>query len=106
MGGAIDGKAPQDMAFVHRGYSMITSAELEWSPADGPEVLARNQMWLSRFHDRMERFTSPYCYQNFIDPSQRDWLQAYYGQNLPRLREAKRQYDPGDVFRYPQSIPG
>lgn len=105
MGGKIDAYAPTDMAFVHRGCSMITSAELEWSPADSPAVLAKNQQWLSRFHDRMEQYTSEYCYQNFIDPSQRDYLHAYYGENLPRLQAAKRRYDPRDVFRYPQSIP-
>lgn len=105
MGGKIDAYSPTDMAFVHRGYSMITSAELEWSPADSPAVLAKNQQWLSRFHERMEEYTSAYCYQNFIDPSQRDYLHAYYAENLPRLQAAKRHYDPTDVFRYPQSIP-
>ncbi len=105
MGGAIDRIAPADTAFVHRGASMISSTELEWTPADSPEVLAKNQQWLSRFHDRMERYTSAYCYQNFIDPSQRDFLHAYYGENLPRLRNVKRAYDPTNLFHYPQSIP-
>lgn len=105
MGGRIDAVSPTATAFLHRGASMITSAELEWTPADSPEVLAKNQQWLSRFHDRMEPYTSSYCYQNFIDPSQRDYLHAYYGENLPRLQAVKRKYDPGDLFRYPQSIP-
>lgn len=94
-----------DAAAGHRGCSTITSAEREWSPADSPAVLAKNQQWLSRFHDRMEQYTSAYCYQNFIDPSQRDYLHAYYGENLSRLQAAKRRYDPDDEFRYPQSIP-
>jgi FAD/FMN-containing dehydrogenase len=105
MGGKINDRSPTDMAFVHRGYSMISSVELEWTASDSAEVLAKNQQWLTRFHDRMERYTSSYCYQNFIDPSQRDYLHAYYGENLPRLQAAKRKYDPTDVFRYPQSIP-
>lgn len=105
MGGRIDDKSPTDMAFVHRGYSMISSVELEWTAADSAEVLKKNQQWLTNFHDRMERYTSSYCYQNFIDPSQRDYLHAYYGENLPRLKAAKRAYDPTDLFRYPQSIP-
>lgn len=105
MGGVINDHSPTDMAFVHRGYSMISSVELEWTPADSPEVLAKNQQWLSRFHDRMERYTSAYCYQNFIDPSQCDYLHAYYGENLPCLREIKRVYDPVNLFHYPQSIP-
>jgi FAD/FMN-containing dehydrogenase len=104
MAGAIDRIAPADTAFMHRGYSMISSTELEWTPADSPEVMAKNQQWLSRFHDRMGRYTSAYCYQNFISPSQRDYLQAYYGDNLLRLRDAKRAYDPTNLFHYPQSI--
>lgn len=105
MGGKIDDIAPADTAFVHRGASMISSTELEWTPNDSPEVLANNQQWLSRFHDRMEQYTSAYCYQNFIDPSQRNYLHAYYGENLPRLREVKRAYDPANLFHYPQSVP-
>lgn len=53
----------------------------------------------------MEKYTSAYCYQNFIDPNQRDYLHAYYGENLPALQKAKRSYDPTDLFRYRQSIP-
>lgn len=105
MGGAIRRHAPGDMAFVHRHNAMISSIELEWTPQDSPASIDENQRWLSAFHDRMERFTSSYCYQNFIDPAQRDYLHAYYGDNLARLREAKRRYDPGNVFHYPQSIP-
>lgn len=105
MGGAIDRLSPAQTAFVHRGNAMISSIELEWNQQDSPERVEINQRWLSKFHDRMEPYTSAYCYQNFIDPAQQDYLHAYYGGNLQRLREVKRRYDPGNVFRYPQSIP-
>lgn len=105
MGGAIDRLSPSETAFVHRGNAMISSIELEWTAQDPRERVEINQRWLSRFHDRMERYTSSFCYQNFIDPAQQDYLHAYYGANLGRLREIKRRYDPKNVFRYPQSIP-
>ena len=61
--------------------------------------------WIDSFHAAMQPFTSSFSYQNFIDISQTDYLTAYYGSNLPRLVQVKAKYDPGNLFRYPQSIP-
>jgi hypothetical protein len=40
-----------------------------------------------------------------LDRELADWQHAYYGSNLDRLRRVKAKYDPGDLFRFPQSIP-
>ena len=87
------------------GPDLLAFVDLEWLPSDSPEVLAQNEKWLAGFHDRMEQYTSRYCYQNFIDPSQSGYLEAYYGENLARLQAVKRKYDPTNLFHYPQSIP-
>ncbi|KAF2084760.1 FAD/FMN-containing isoamyl alcohol oxidase MreA [Saccharata proteae CBS 121410] len=38
------------------------------------------------------------CYSNEGDFRQPDWQRVFYGGNYARLREAKRLYDPNDVF--------
>ncbi len=105
LGGAIDRKRPDEMAMVHRGYTMLSSIDLEWSEADSSTTIALNERWLDRFHKDMMPFTSAHCYQNFIDPHEDDYLNAYYGSNLERLRAVKRKYDPDNVFTYGQAIP-
>lgn len=105
MGGVIDDVAPTDTAFVHRGSCMITSIDLEWLPADEGAVLSANYAWLDAFHEEMAAFTSAHCYQNFIDRRQTNYLDAYYGANLDKLKRVKQQVDPTNMFTYPQAIP-
>ena len=45
------------------------------------------------------------AYQNYIDPQLEQWQRAYYGSNLERLRDIKKQVDPDFRFRFPQAIP-
>ena len=92
-------------AFVHRSTRWIQDIGLNW-PADiAPDLLQANHAWQDAFYDAMRPFTNKQAYQNFIDPSLKDWQEAYYGTNLKRLREIKGRVDPANVFRFAQSIP-
>ena len=58
-----------------------------------------------RIHDSLRRYASGEAYQNYADDTLPDPLQAYYGDNLARLIEVRRTYDPSGVFNQPQGIP-
>ena len=105
MGGAVARVAPDATAYVHRAAPLLSTVELNWHAEDSAATVAENEAWLDEFHEALREFTSDGCYQNFIDDAQRDHLHAYYGANLPRLVAVKRMVDPGNVFRYRQSIP-
>ncbi|KAG0293970.1 hypothetical protein BGZ96_001954 [Linnemannia gamsii] len=45
------------------------------------------------------------AYQNYIERDIPNGLQAYYGDNMPRLIEIKKNVDPDNIFTFPQAIP-
>jgi FAD/FMN-containing dehydrogenase len=104
-GGAVASVAPEATAFVHRKAWMLSAIDLAWTAEDDEAVVADNEAWLDTFHAAMRPFTSDESFQNFVDGAETDYLRAYYGTNLERLVEVKRRYDPGNLFRFPQSIP-
>ena len=60
--------------------------------------------WVNNFYNELEPYLSG-AYANAADVDLTDPLEKYYEDNLPRLKEIKKKYDPQNVFRYPQSIP-
>lgn len=105
-GGVIDNIGREATAYVHRGAKMLSSIEVEWNSEDPPTLVQQNLAWQKEFHHAMAEFTSNEAFQNFIDPTQEDFLRFYYAENLENLVKVKRLYDPTNLFRFPQSIPG
>jgi FAD/FMN-containing dehydrogenase len=105
LGGEINRVPPEATAFVHRSGLFIFAAETCWADHDRPSVAAANLRWLAEFYHDIFGATPPaQSYQNFPDPTLRDWRRAYYGANYHRLVRVKRKYDPAGFFRYPQAI--
>jgi FAD/FMN-containing dehydrogenase len=104
-GGAINRVPANATAFVHRDKFAVLATEAEWTPQDSPRTVARNLSWIEGLAAGLQPHVSGSAYQNFMDRSQPDWQNAYYGKNFRRLTEIKRRLDPGNLFRFAQSIP-
>ncbi|MER3478191.1 MAG: hypothetical protein C4287_19160, partial [Leptolyngbya sp. ERB_1_2] len=44
------------------------------------------------------------CYVNYCDRELKNWQTAYYGNNWQKLKQVKQQFDPGNFFRFEQSV--
>jgi FAD/FMN-containing dehydrogenase len=104
-GGRINRVATGATAFVHRDSVWLMDSGLNWTATDTAATIDENLAWQNRFYEAMLPYSNRQAYQNFSDPSLRDYAQAYYGANLPRLSRIKRAVDPANLFQFPQSIP-
>jgi len=77
---------------------------VELGADDTAQRVAENVAWQNDFYAAMLRHGTGGAYQNFIDPAEDNWAEAYYGKALPRLRAVKRKVDPGNIFNFAQSI--
>lgn len=105
-GGACNDLTPEATAYVHRGNDWLFSVEMNWwLPTDPAGLVDDNLAWQKDFYALANKTTAAVgAYQNFPDPTLDDWANAYYGQNLPRLRAVKKQVDPDSFFTYGQGI--
>jgi hypothetical protein len=104
-GGRANAVPPDATAFVHRDNQWYMLWYLKWGEEDSKALVAENLAWLSDFYDAIRPYALPQAYQNFTDPSLKDYLLQYYGSNLPRLERIKSAVDPTRVFNFPQAIP-
>jgi len=104
-GGAINAVAPGATAFVHRTALASLQYSAIWQTGDPVTTITANHQWLQTAWQSMRPYVNGEAYQNYIDPTLARWREAYYGANLPRLEQIKRAYDPGNLFRFSQSIP-
>ena len=103
-GKAVNDLRPRATAFVHRSSQWLFSTSFTYEAEDGRRAVAAAHDWLDETYEAMLRYCGEGAFQNFPDPSLRDWAAQYYGANLARLREIKAAVDPDDVFRFGQSI--
>lgn len=101
LGGAVNRVSPTATAFVHRRSRMLAQYIASWKPGTTGTTA---QSWLTGAHDAMKPYASGAAYQNYTDPTLKDWRKAYYGDAATKLAKVKKQYDPQGFFTYPQSL--
>jgi FAD/FMN-containing dehydrogenase len=101
-GGALNRPTPDATAFVHRDMLFSLQYLAYFSGATAGRASRR---WINGTWHALRPHVSGQAYQNYIDPDLDHWQRAYYGSNLERLREIKKQVDPDFRFRFPKAIP-
>ncbi|KMS69276.1 lipoprotein [Streptomyces viridochromogenes] len=101
LGGAVNRVSPTATAFVHRRSRMLAQYIASWRAGTSGSTA---QSWLTAAHDAMRPYASGAAYQNYTDPTLKNWRKAYYGDAATRLTKLKKQYDPEGFFSYPQAL--
>jgi FAD/FMN-containing dehydrogenase len=104
-GGAINRVASDATAYVHRSSLATMQYSANWVASSPQSVVVANRQWIETAWRSMRQYVSGGAYLNYADPDLADWQQAYWGSNFTRLTEVKRDYDPRNVFHFPQSVP-
>ena len=99
MGGAINRVAKDATAYVHRDLIIQAEYVAHWRKTTSESKVAKNLEWMRKMYEAMRPYASGECYQNYPDLDLKDWAQAYYGSNLPRLHKCKQILDPDGRFR-------
>ncbi len=94
-GGAIGRVAKDATAFPHRLSKNNMFAVVSWSLADDPAPHIR---YVKDYWSSLERFTDGY-YTNEVGDEAQALVDDNYQGNIGRLRQIKKKYDPGNLFR-------
>jgi FAD/FMN-containing dehydrogenase len=100
-GGVVAARSNHATAFSHRrGVRASLQYQAYW---EGEREAPAHVRWVEGFRRAMLPWAHA-GHVNYIDRFVRNWPDAYYAQNLPRLLRVKRRYDPDNVFDFPQGL--
>jgi hypothetical protein len=104
-GGGYNRVSADATAFVHRDDLYWLKHATEVDPGASTEEKEGAHDWVTRSWGTVHPWGTGRVFPNFPDPDLEDWAQAYYGKNRDRLLDVKARYDPGNLFRFRQSLP-
>lgn len=91
-------------AFPHRDARWIGEIQAYWEPAHPPSRAKSLEREVETVLAALDQGGIGAHYANYGDPAIRNPLSSYYGASLPGLRALKRETDPQNRFRHPQSV--
>ncbi|NUP26667.1 MAG: FAD-binding oxidoreductase [Nocardia sp.] len=109
-GGAIRKEPSGGTAFAHRDALFYGEIGAGWGtrstrPGVDDPLTSQAQAWTAEFSQALRPYVDG-AYVNVPNVGMQGWEIAYWGsERFERLRRIKAKYDPGNVFRYEQSIP-
>jgi FAD/FMN-containing dehydrogenase len=103
-GGAYNRVGADATAFAHREERFLIKHGVMLDPEAPSDEQQAARRWLTRSWEIVHPFGSGGVYPNFPDPELDDWERAYHGDNYARLARVKAEYDPANVFGFPQSV--
>ncbi|BCX48342.1 FAD-binding dehydrogenase [Haloferula helveola] len=99
LGGAIiDGP---ESAYPHREFPFLGELQAYWDKGEIPDRLAAGH---AKVRELLREAGVTRHYRNYPDPRLANWQDSYFGDRYARLQKIKRDLDPHDRFRHPQSV--
>lgn len=103
LGGAIDDPVAENHSvYAHRGYPFLGEIQSYWeNPARAEPLIAS----VAKVQTLLRQAGVSRHYANYADGDLKEWGKSYYGESgYTKLQAIKKQLDPDNVFRHPQSI--
>ena len=99
--GAANRVAPGAMAYGHRDAKFVLNVHGRWDDAKDDQKCIG---WARDFFKTSAPYASAGAYVNFMTEEEGDRVAAAYGSNYNRLVQAKKRFDPDNVFHLNQNI--
>jgi hypothetical protein len=102
LGGKInDAEFEKGSSYPHRAFNFVSELQAYWYSPSQEDKLADVTTEILKFSERNGVNAQ---YVNYCSLEFADWENAYYGKNYSRLQAVKKEFDPNNNIRHPQSV--
>jgi FAD/FMN-containing dehydrogenase len=101
LGGQINRVGTDATAFHRRNVEFVVNVHTRWrEPADDAAAI----QWARALFEALAPHALGSVYVNFMPADEAERVRSAFGPNYARLAEAKRRYDPENLFRLNQNV--